>query len=72
MINVIQKNHYVSFFDTKKHKIFKVLGVNKIKKQLYIECQHCKMKLHDIPYYLMEIIPTPKNIKQSKLKVKNR
>jgi len=69
MINSVIPGHYVKFYEKKPHEIFKVLSINKKKGTLTIKCSHCNMIVHGIPYFLMEIIPTPKNIKKSKLKV---
>jgi len=69
MLNIVQSGDYVQFIDYKHHKIFRVIDINKKTGNVYVQCQHCNMRIHGIAYYLMEIIPKPKRIDKAKIRI---
>jgi hypothetical protein len=70
MLNIVQSGDYVKFIELKYHKIFRVIDINKKTGNVFIQCQHCNMKIHGVKYYLMEMIPKPKDLFTSQMRIK--
>jgi len=68
MINKVKSGDYVRFYNPKQHEVHRVISIDKKNSTLTIKCDHCKMIINGIPYFLLEIIEKPKYIRQSNFK----